>query len=386
MATEEVQAAPRLERSDPYEQWQQKEGVPIVGGIYLKDLYSLEVGPWARKGCDGAICYLDGDDDTDEHLVEIPRGGSTTPERHMYTESIYILKGRGATSVWYDEKLKQTFEWGAGSFFTPPRNTWVQHFNGSGSEPARFIAVTNLPFMMRQFVNEDFLFDNPFVFKDRFVGEQGYFNGEGKLYKGRVWETNFVPNADDMNLYPWGERGGGGTNVMLSMADNMVASHISEFPTGTYKKAHRHGSGAHLMVVGGVGFSLLWHEGEERIKADWQKGSMYLSGGGGGGEWFHQHFNAGAEPARYLVMGAMGSRKFARNRGGAEEANLGEVRAMVSIKEGGIQVEYEDEDPEIHRIYEAELTKHGAVCRMKNLIPTCTGEVGPTNVRGELHV
>ena len=173
---------------------------------------------------------------------------------------------------------------------------------------------------------------------------------------------------------------------MLSMADNMVASHISEFPTGTYKKAHRHGSGAHLMVVGGVGFSLLWHEGEERIKADWQKGSMYLSGGGGGGEWFHQHFNAGAEPARYLVMGAMGSRKFARNRGGAEEANLGEVRAMVSIKEGGIQVEYEDKDPEIHRIYEAELAKHGAVCRMKNLIPTCTGEVGPTNVRGELHV
>ena len=386
MTQEEVQAAPRMERSDPYEEWQRAEGAPIVGGIYLPDLYNLEVGPWARKGCNGAICYLDGDDDTDEHVVEIPPGGSTTPERHMYTESIYILKGRGATTVWYDDKLKQTFEWGNGSFFTPPVNTWVQHFNGSGSEPARFIAVTNLPHMMRQFISEDFLFNNPFVFSDRFLGEQGYFSGEGKLYRGRVWETNFVPNADNMGLYPWGERGGGGTNIMLSMADNMVASHISEFPTGTYKKAHRHGSGAHLMVVGGVGFSLLWREGEERIKADWQKGSMYLSGGGGGGEWFHQHFNAGPEPARYLVMGAMGSRKYARQRGGANEANLGEVRAMVSIKLGGIQVEYEDEDPEVHQIYEQELSRHGATCRMKNLIPSCTGIDGPTNVKGELHV
>ena len=386
MTQEDVQAAPRMERSDPYEEWQRAEGAPIVGGIYLQDLYNLEVGPWARKGCNGAICYLDGDDDTDEHVVEIPPGGSTTPERHMYTESVYILKGRGATTVWYDDKLKQTFEWGNGSFFTPPVNTWVQHFNGSGSDPARFIAVTNLPHMMRQFISEDFLFNNPFVFSDRFLGEQGYFSGEGKLYKGRVWETNFVPNADNMALYPWGERGGGGTNIMLSMADNMVASHISEFPTGTYKKAHRHGSGAHLMVVGGVGFSLLWREGEERIKADWQKGSMYLSGGGGGGEWFHQHFNAGAEPARYLVMGAMGSRKYARQRGGANEANLGEVRAMVSIKLGGIQVEYEDEDPVVHQIYEQELASHGATCRMKNLIPYCTGIDGPTNVKGELHV
>ena len=386
MTQEDVQAAPRMERSDPYEEWQRAEGAPIVGGIYLQDLYNLEVGPWARKGCNGAICYLDGDDDTDEHVVEIPPGGSTTPERHMYTESVYILKGRGATTVWYDDKLKQTFEWGNGSFFTPPVNTWVQHFNGSGSEPARFIAVTNLPHMMRQFISEDFLFNNPFVFSDRFLGEQGYFSGEGKLYKGRVWETNFVPNADNMGLYPWGERGGGGTNIMLSMADNMVASHISEFPTGTYKKAHRHGSGAHLMVVGGVGFSLLWREGEERIKADWQKGSMYLSGGGGGGEWFHQHFNAGPEPARYLVMGAMGSRKYARQRGGANEANLGEVRAMVSIKLGGIQVEYEDEDPEVHQIYEQELASHGATCRMKNLISSCTGIDGPTNVKGELHV
>ena len=53
----------------------------------------------------------------------------------------------------------------------------------------------------------------------------------------------------------------------------------------------------------------------------------------------------------------------------------------VSIKEGGMQIEYEDEDREIHRIFESELEKHGAPCRMKAFIPYCTGEVGPTNER-----
>jgi hypothetical protein len=53
----------------------------------------------------------------------------------------------------------------------------------------------------------------------------------------------------------------------------------------------------------------------------------------------------------------------------------------VSIKEGGMQIEYEDEDVEIHQLFEAELAKNGAPCRMKAFIPYCTGEVGPTSER-----
>jgi hypothetical protein len=52
--------------------------------------------------------------------------------------------------------------------------------------------------------------------------------------------------------------------------------------------------------------------------------------------------------------------------------------ADKSVKEGGWQVEYEDEDPEVHRIFEAELAKSGVECRMKNLSPYCTGVDGPS--------
>jgi len=50
----------------------------------------------------------------------------------------------------------------------------------------------------------------------------------------------------------------------------------------------------------------------------------------------------------------------------------------VSIKDGGWQVEYEDEDPSIHRQFEGELAEHGATCLMKAFVPSCTGERGPT--------
>ncbi|MBI2087506.1 MAG: hypothetical protein HYT78_02055 [Deltaproteobacteria bacterium] len=45
----------------------------------------------------------------------------------------------------------------------------------------------------------------------------------------------------------------------------------------------------------------------------------------------------------------------------------------VSVKEGGAQIEYEDEDPEIHEIFEQALAKVGASCRMGAMVPWCKG-------------
>ena len=55
--------------------------------------------------------------------------------------------------------------------------------------------------------------------------------------------------------------------------------------------------------------------------------------------------------------------------------------ADQSFKEGGYQIEYADEDPKIHDIYEAELERNEVTCRMKAFISYCKGEVGPTSAR-----
>src|SRR5579883_1266805 len=348
-----------LVQLDAYVEWQKREGVPVIHDYVFPDLNAIELGPWARKGGKGAIInipnpYLP----NDAHIVEIPAGGKTAPERHLYEEMILILAGRGSTSVWLDENRKQTFEWGEGSLFSAPLNAWYQIFNGSGSEPIRYLSVTNLPPMLRLFQNEEFIFNNPFAFTDRFRGEQDFFKGEGKLYKGRKWRANFVPDAANLKLYGWAERGAGGVNAMLELPQRHLAAHISQFPVGTYKKAHRHGPGAHLVIMGGEGFSVLWRAGEEKRRCNWKKGGMVIV------PWddcFHQHFNTGAEPARYLAL---------RGGGAPRQPNAG--RPDVSIKDGGWQIEYEDEDPEVHKMFEAALASHGATCLMKAFSPYCT--------------
>jgi hypothetical protein len=282
-----------------------------------------------------------------------------------------VLSGRGATSLWVDEKNKRTFEWHEGSLFSVPLNAWYQFFNASGTEPARYVAVTSAPPLMRLYRDDDFMFNNTHVFKGRYASNEDAFSGNGTLYNKRIWESNFIPNAPDMPLQGWAARGAGGINTALEMAKNSINSHISEFPVGTYKKGHRHGPGAHLVLLSGdSGFSLLWtkEDRSDMVKADWKKNGMVIVPSDG---TFHQHFNTGTKRARYLAL-KQGEHGLMPPYGGIRPG------ADVSMKDGGRQVEYEDEAREIHELFEAELAKRGAACRMKAFIPYCTGEVGPT--------
>jgi mannose-6-phosphate isomerase-like protein (cupin superfamily) len=370
----DVEQAPVIKRIDCYEEWRQREGAKLVGGIYIRNMKEVPVSPWPRKGVNGAIIYLDGDDEKDNHLVEIPPGKATTPERHLYTELFYILSGTGSTTVWQDDGAKQTFEWGPNSFFALPTNASYQVFNASLSQLARYFSITDLPTMMRRWASEEFIFNNPFIFKDRFSGEPDYFSAEAKLYRGRVWETNFIPDIKKLPLYEWKSRGGGGSNAFMNMGSGMTESHISRMQPGYYKKGHSHGPGAHLYITEGEGYVLMKRGDEPRIRCDWSEGSLYMSGAGQG-LWLHQHFNVGRTPATYLSIHQGMARRYAANRWQAKVSTV--LRGgEVSREEGGWQIEYEDEDPEIHRIFEEELRKRGNPCNMKNMSPHCTGEVG----------
>ena len=54
-------------------------------------------------------------------------------------------------------------------------NAWHQHFNVSGAEAARYVAMTSAPRVIDTFDDYEFVFENPFVFKSRFKAEEGYF-------------------------------------------------------------------------------------------------------------------------------------------------------------------------------------------------------------------
>ncbi len=341
-----------------YDRFLKSEGIPVYGAYSVEDLNTIKLGPWSRKGGNGCFINLIGNEQaTDTYVCEIPAGSSLKPERHLYEEMMMVLSGRGASTIWNEGGPKQTFEWQEGSLFSIPMNAWHQHFNGQGDKPVRFLGATNAPIIINLYHNIDFIYNNSYVFNDRFGGEAGYFGTQGKLYRvagqtGRSWESNFIPDVRSFKLYELKERGGGGSAVIFEMANSTMAAHIAQFAVGSYKKAHRHGPGANVVIVRGEGYSLMWPEGGERVYVPWHAGSLFVPPG----RWFHQHFNTGPEPARYVALKFTGSRKFP----------LG-IKYLSSemTKTGPDQIEYEDEDPEIRAMYEREAGEKGVKVRLE---------------------
>jgi mannose-6-phosphate isomerase-like protein (cupin superfamily) len=357
---------------DPYLDWVHKEGLPAAGG-YAVDLFAVETAPWARYGVKAGAVHLEGRGDFANMFVfDIPPGGATTPQRHLYEEVIYVLEGHGSTQVELGDGSKRSFEWGPRSLFAIPLNVKYRHFNGSGRKRALLASTTDLPLKMNAFHNERFIFGTDFDFSERF-GKEGYYAGEGDLVMIRpgnhYWETNFVADLEQLELKEWGDRGAGGTNIMFALADGLMHAHISEMPVGTYKKGHRHFAGYHVMCVVGTGYSLLWFEGDrDFIRVDWKHGVVIPPAD----RQFHQHFNTSSRPARYLATG-VGSLRYpftaAKRRASGTTASGIKGAVSTSIKQGGDQIEYEDQDPRIHRLWLEEMRKNGAEPKMEKYFP-----------------
>ena len=105
------------------------------------------------------------------------------------------------------------------------------------------------------------------------------------------------------------------------------------------------------------------------IKCDWKVGTIVIVPSDG---TYHQHFNSGTTRARYMAL--------RDGKGGFIKPNL-PAGGDVSMKDGGRQIEYEDEAREIHELFEAELALKGVQCNMKAFIPYCTGKAGVTEQR-----
>ena len=170
---QEVTETPEGAKSS-YDKWVESEGIPVIKTFFVEDVRTVHLEPWNRKGGKGAFLQMEGAGQVNNsYICEIAPGQSLRPQRQLFEETIYVLSGRGATTVWNSENQKQTFEWQSGSLFSPPLNTWHQLYDGSGSESARYLAVTTAPTMINLSHNLDFIFHNDFVFADRFNVRQG---------------------------------------------------------------------------------------------------------------------------------------------------------------------------------------------------------------------
>jgi len=356
-----AQASPQVSWNvtSAYDQWVESLGLPIHRGYFVQDLRTVEVGRWDERECNAAFLLLAGQEGVSEaRVTEIPPGATLPPLKMAVDEAVYVVEGRGLTTVWRNEQSpKSTFEWQKHSMFQIPRNYTYQMSNAQGNAPARLLHTNYLPLAMQAMPEASFFVNNPtsspsdnleIATRDMFSEAKAIPQADNASGPrgGQFWFGNFFPNMRAWdNLVPFKGRGAGGHVVWVRFPDSPITAHMSVFPAQTYKKAHRHGPGFVIVIPSGEGFSVMWPEGHEKIVIPWQEASVFVPPN----RWFHQHFNLGKAPARYLAMHPP------RGLSGTGERVQDPERDTI---------QYPNEEPWIRAKFEEELAKRGMTTGM----------------------
>ncbi|MBU6422754.1 MAG: cupin domain-containing protein [Chloroflexi bacterium] len=336
----------------PWDSWATATGLPIYRGHHIEDLRTIELGWWEERQCKAAFIQLSGQEGICEgRVTEIPPGGSLPEMRFGVDELVYVLSGYGATSVSSEGRPAKSFEWQPRSMFVVPRFARRRYANLSGVAPVRLLHYSYFPLALCATPDPEMFF-SPTLERPELVYQEGLYadpsqrglSGDlgGSVEGGdSYWSGNFFPDLGVWDRLEENKgRGAGGLIVRMSFPSSELTTHMSVFPALTYKKAHRHGPGRLIVIPAGEGYSVMWREGKEKVFLPWHEGSVLVPPD----RWFHQHFNVGAKPARYLALHPP------RMFGGHAEAIQDRKRD---------QIEYPDEDAIIRERFEAELTKRG---------------------------
>ncbi|MSQ28709.1 MAG: cupin domain-containing protein [Dehalococcoidia bacterium] len=347
---EEKRESLRLAKNYTYDKWRDALGVPVHKGYYIQDLRTVELGYWKERDCRAAFIQLSGMEGISEvRVTEIAPGETLRPWKLAVDEIVYVLSGRGLATVWRGEgDDRKSFEWQPHSLFVLPRNFTHQISNTQGDRPVRLMHYNYLPIAMSAMPSPQFFFNNPYdptqdgaetssLYAEAKVVQRGDDPGWNPYY----WYGNFFPDMQAWDkLAALTARGAGGRSVQIQFPDSEMSCHMSVFDPFLYKKAHRHGPGRAIVIPGGEGYSVLWEEGRDKIVVPWQEGSLFTPPE----NWFHQHFNLGSAPARYLALHPL------KQFHGYSERIEDRDRQ---------QIEYPNEDPSVRERFAAELGKRG---------------------------
>lgn len=114
-----------------------------------------------------------------------------------------------------------------------------------------------------------------------------------------IHEGLFIDDIVHIPLRPWPQLGAGITGLYLRFADYQVTDgRIIEIPAAGNTFSQRRFYEQSIYLLTGAGYTILQQEGEQEQRIDWKQGDLFsvpLN-------VRHQHFNAGTEPARMLVV------------------------------------------------------------------------------------
>ena len=227
-----------------YDRWMKSKGIPIHRGYFIEDLRTIELEWWEERGCKSAFIQLLGQEGVSASRVsEIPPGKSLPPVKFALDEIVYVLSGRGLTTVWADEgKPKKNFEWQEHSMYLVPRNHWHVFSNMQGDKPVRLFHYSYMPMAMSALPEPDMYFNNPYEPKNTVT--DGDFYSEAKMVQAKdadeglgmraFWYGNFFPDMRAWNKLDANERrGAGGKSVFMQFPNSELTAHMSVFAPKT---------------------------------------------------------------------------------------------------------------------------------------------------------
>src|SRR2546428_11293448 len=84
-----------------YDEWVESLGLPIHRGYFVQDLRTVELGRWDERECNAAFLLLAGQEGVSEaRVTEVPPGATLPPLKMAVDEGVYVVEGRGLTTVW----------------------------------------------------------------------------------------------------------------------------------------------------------------------------------------------------------------------------------------------------------------------------------------------
>ena len=320
-AVEQVFATPQGKYLvDPYDDWARAEGVPIHAGAAI-DLLSVDAKPWARFGVDGAICHLDGRDDFLTIFVyDLAPGAASAPMRHLHEEVCYGLAGHGVAEIDLPGGGVKSIEWGPKTLFSAPMNATMRIRNTSG-ERARVASVTDFRYLISLYRNENFLFNTPLDFPERASGD--YAIDCAMAAAGPMTRPNEAA-------------------LPISLANGSIGVDIVAIAAGKYGRAERQMFGSLVIGVDGDGMTLSRAaETAEFTTTRWRHGIAHAPAG----MMFHQHFNVGARPARFLrvELGGLAAPMFRPRRKAYGDASV--------YAAGSATIDTSEQSPLVERLW-----------------------------------